>query len=53
MVASGEQGISVVGWADAQTYMLDGLTAATALTMEPKPTLDEAVRKSNEALARD
>ena len=53
MVASGAQGISVAGWADARTYMLDALTAATTLTMEPKPALDEAVRKSNEALARD
>jgi ABC-type glycerol-3-phosphate transport system substrate-binding protein len=53
MIPSGAQGISVAGWADARTYMLDALTAATALAMDPKQALDDAVRKSDEALARD
>jgi sn-glycerol 3-phosphate transport system substrate-binding protein len=53
MIPSSAQGISVAGWADARTCMLDALTAATALTTDPKQALDDAVRKSNEAVARD
>ena len=53
MIPSGAPGISVAGWADARTYLLDAITSASTLVAEPKPALDEAARKSDEALARD
>jgi sn-glycerol 3-phosphate transport system substrate-binding protein len=53
MIPTGAPGFSVAGWADARTYVLDAITAATALTTEPKVALDEAARKADEALARD
>ena len=52
LIPSGEPGISVAGWADARTYLQDAVTAATALTVEPKPALDEAAAKADQALAR-
>ena len=52
LIPSGAPGISVSGWADARTYLQDAVTAATALTVEPKPALDEAAAKSDVALAR-
>jgi ABC-type glycerol-3-phosphate transport system substrate-binding protein len=52
LIPSGEAGISVSGWADARTYLQDAVTAATALTVEPKPALDEAASKADQALAR-
>jgi multiple sugar transport system substrate-binding protein len=52
LIPSGEPGISVAGWADSRTYLQDAVTAATALTVEPKPALDEAAAKADQALAR-
>lgn len=52
MIPSGAPGISVAGWADARTYLLDAVTAAVALSADPKQALDEAAKKSDEALAR-
>jgi ABC-type glycerol-3-phosphate transport system substrate-binding protein len=53
MIPTGQPPISVAGWVDARTYLLDAVTAATALTAEPKAALDDAARKTDEALARD
>ncbi len=53
MIPTGAAGISVAGWADARIALQDAVTAATALTVEPQPALDEAAKKANEALARD
>jgi ABC-type glycerol-3-phosphate transport system substrate-binding protein len=53
MIPTGAPGISVAGWADARTYLLDAITSADSLTIEPKAALDEAARKADEALARD
>jgi ABC-type glycerol-3-phosphate transport system substrate-binding protein len=52
MVPTGAPGISVAGWADARTYLLDAVTSADSLTAEPKQALDEAAAKSDEALSR-
>ncbi|HEY3062567.1 MAG TPA: ABC transporter substrate-binding protein [Chloroflexota bacterium] len=53
MIPTGAAGISVAGWADARTYLMDAISSATALVAEPKAALDDAARKSDEALARD
>jgi hypothetical protein len=53
MIPTGAAGISVAGWADARTYLLDAITNADTQVAEPKAALDEAARKSDEALARD
>jgi multiple sugar transport system substrate-binding protein len=53
MIATGAAGISVAGWADARTYLQDAITAADAGTMDAKQALDEAAKKSDEALARN
>ncbi len=52
MIPTGAPGISVAGWADARTYLQDAVTNATSLTQDPKPALDEAAAKSDEALNR-
>ena len=52
MIPTGAPGITVAGWADARTYLQDAVTNATSLTVEPKPALDEAAAKANEALNR-
>jgi ABC-type glycerol-3-phosphate transport system substrate-binding protein len=52
MVPTGVAGISVAGWADARVALQDAVTAATALTVEPQPALDEAAKKADEALQR-
>jgi multiple sugar transport system substrate-binding protein len=52
MIPSGAPGISVAGWADSRTYLQDAVTNATALTVEPKPALDEAAAKADQALNR-
>jgi ABC-type glycerol-3-phosphate transport system substrate-binding protein len=53
MIPTGFAGISVAGWADGRTYLLDAITSADTLVAEPKPALDDAARKTDEALARD
>lgn len=53
MIPTGATSPSVAGWADARTYLQDAVTNATTLVQEPKAALDEAARKSDEALARD
>jgi multiple sugar transport system substrate-binding protein len=53
MIPTGAAGISVAGWADARTYLLDAITSADTLVAEPKAALDDAARKADEALARD
>jgi len=52
MIPTGAPGISVAGWADARTYLQDAVTAADTLTADPKAALDDAAKKSDEALAR-
>jgi multiple sugar transport system substrate-binding protein len=52
LIPTGAPGISVSGWADSRTYLQDAVTSATALTVEPKPALDEAAAKADQALAR-
>jgi multiple sugar transport system substrate-binding protein len=52
MIPSGHPGISVAGWADARTYLQDAVTAADALTTDPKQALDDAAAKSDQALSR-
>ena len=53
LIPTGVPGISVAGWQDARTYLQDAITAADTLTVDPKTALDDAARKSDEALARD
>ncbi|GAC1315118.1 MAG: ABC transporter substrate-binding protein [Chloroflexota bacterium] len=53
LIPSGAPGISVAGWADARTSVLEAITAADALSADPKQALDEAAKKSDEALARE
>jgi ABC-type glycerol-3-phosphate transport system substrate-binding protein len=53
LIPSGAAGISVAGWADARTYLLDAVTSAVALNADPKQALDEATRKADEALTRE
>jgi ABC-type glycerol-3-phosphate transport system substrate-binding protein len=53
LIPTGAPGISVAGWADARTVLQDAITAAVALTVEPKAALDDAARKADDALARD
>jgi len=53
LIPTGAKGISVAGWADARTYLQDAITAADTLTADPKQALDDAAKKSNEALARN
>jgi ABC-type glycerol-3-phosphate transport system substrate-binding protein len=53
MIPTGAPGISVAGWADARTVLQDAITSADALTIEPKAALDDAARKTDDALARD
>ncbi len=53
MIPTGAPGISVAGWADARTYLQDAVTAADTLTADPKAALDDAAKKSDEALARN
>lgn len=52
LIPTGVPGISVAGWADARTYLLDAVTAATSLTADPKQALDDAAAKADQALAR-
>jgi ABC-type glycerol-3-phosphate transport system substrate-binding protein len=52
LIPTGAPGISVAGWADARTYLLDAVTNATSLTEDPKQALDEAAAKADEALNR-
>jgi ABC-type glycerol-3-phosphate transport system substrate-binding protein len=53
MIPTGAAGISVAGWTDARTYLQDAITAADSMTVDPKQALDDAAKKSDEALARD
>jgi ABC-type glycerol-3-phosphate transport system substrate-binding protein len=53
LIPSGATSPSVPGWVDARTYIGDAVTNATTQVAEPKAALDEAARKSDEALARD
>jgi multiple sugar transport system substrate-binding protein len=53
MIPTGASGISVAGWADVRTYLQDAVTAADSLTVDPKQALDDAAKKSDEALARN
>jgi ABC-type glycerol-3-phosphate transport system substrate-binding protein len=53
LIPTGAPGISVAGWADARTSLQDAITSADALTADPKQALDDAARKTDEALARD
>lgn len=53
LIPTGAPGISVAGWADARISLQEGITAATALSADPKQALEEAARKADEALARD
>jgi multiple sugar transport system substrate-binding protein len=52
LIPTGAPGISVAGWADARTYLQDAVTAADSLNADPKQALDDAAKKSDEALAR-
>ncbi|HET6317419.1 MAG TPA: extracellular solute-binding protein, partial [Chloroflexota bacterium] len=53
LVPAGAPSPSVAGWADARTYVQDAVTNAVTLVADPKAALDDAARKSDEALARD
>jgi ABC-type glycerol-3-phosphate transport system substrate-binding protein len=52
LIPTGAAGISVAGWADARTYLLDAVTSAVSLTADPKQALDEAAAKADQALGR-
>ncbi len=53
MIPTGTTSPSVAGWADARTFVSDAVTNAVTQVAEPKAALDDAAKKSDEALARD
>jgi sn-glycerol 3-phosphate transport system substrate-binding protein len=52
LIPTGYPGISVAGWAEARNDLQDAVTAATALSEDPKQALDDAAQKADQALSR-
>jgi ABC-type glycerol-3-phosphate transport system substrate-binding protein len=53
LIPYGRPGPSVAGWTEGHQYLQDAVTAAVSLTVDPKQALDDAAKKTDEALARD